>query len=388
MLKNIIALFSSKHTGDSSHYEALKQALDLKEKNLIFTKLEKSSEIDSVMQGCKAEETILLAIGEKGLGELFKLPIAANSNMMVGLSIHQYFDSIETLTQNKLLHFISIPEATEDKASVIKSMLHHYTLGVPAKNLTVAELEKKFEAWNIEPKPSIDQPSIIVMLPGDAPDSTGEIRNFDAASATKLLENLTVLYESLGKNYNVIIENGPRTGKHTFDSPDKAHTYIKGEDKERAVDEISKQFIAGLESKNINYTFFNFAFEIDEATNSKTSNSVYDQMLYLSASNEKNIFILPGESISMLSQIPFYLKPEQIIVYKPSSMNEEHNAIFDVIFSRGHLRYFGDDRTVIEPKIFDQLFTDDATNVASFLLDAHNQFVANLGEGVLEHHEV
>lgn len=58
---------------------------------------------------------------------------------------------------------------------------------------------------------------VIIMLSGDAPDSQQRMRFFDKSSADKLFQR--VLYflgwqHALGEKPTLIIQNGPRTGKH------------------------------------------------------------------------------------------------------------------------------------------------------------------------------
>ena len=301
---------------------------------------------------------------------------------MTGVSIHQYFGEIAHIARN--IQFLAIPSATidtEEKKQVLKSIDYYCPiLGIPTKNPSSVELKQSYEKWENPNKPRLEAPTIVIMLPGDAPNQNKEMCLFTEESALKLFDCVKALWQDLGMGHKIIVENGPRTGKHLFDSPDNTHSYKKGEDPDIAVDKISSYFMRLLKAEGIEHIFYNFAFEIDPATGIKTSNSLYNPLLHLSAENKQNYFIVPGESVSMLSQIPLYLAPKHVVVFKPSSMNEQHESIFGKVFTEGHLSYFDQYSHVILPDAPVQMTNDDAANVVSYLIKSHDDFVRHLGD--------
>ena len=79
--------------------------------------------------------------------------------------------------------------------------------------------------------------------------------------------------------------------------------------------------------------------------------------------------IVPGESVSMLGQVPLYADASQIIVFKPSSMNDSHDTIFKQSFELGYLSYFDKDGKVISPSIVRKREKDDAFNVVEAIIN-------------------
>lgn len=217
-------------------------------------------------------------------------------------------------------------------------------------------------------KPLLANKYIIVMMPGDAPDSNEKIRYFTKDSATKLFQDVYKLWEDKGKEHKIIIENSPRTGK--FDPNTGAlvgkHEYIKGQNPEVAVDKISKYFVSLF--KDIDHQFFNFAFEIDGEQ--KRTISVFNPLLYLANQGEDNIFILPGSSVSLMAQIPLYLPTDRIILFKTSSMNEDHENIFNAAFNRNYLSYFNTNGEVVMPGVIEQRMEDDSLQIARDISNA------------------
>ena len=381
MLKTLIFIFSSVNTGDISHVEALRQTvkqmqptaefLDV-EANLNPTQL--SEKFERTVKNFSPAETICLAVGEKGLDALSKLDLS-KKKFMVGLSLHQYFPKIGNLINQNALDFIAIPKNvidTEEKRQIIAHIDSWLTLGIPTKNLSVGELKKSYKEWYVPNKPAVGHNYIIIMLPGDAPRDDGKYNLFTKESANDLFVKIHTLWNKTGQNHKIIIQNSPRTGK--FDEDGNilcAHEYTKGENPEKAVDDISLYFKTLLDASNIPYEFYNFAFELDKG--SKKPISVYNPLLYLAQLKKESYFILPGESISMISQLPVYLKPDQIIVFEPSSMNDQHKKVLDHALEEGYICQFGRDDIVTSPLKAEAPFKPDAQEVAEALLQSYNK---------------
>lgn len=373
MLKSIILLYSLVNVGDVSHgtvlAEKLKQAVPGLEVTLIDANLSANdleAEYNKIQTKLTPQDSMVLAIGEKGLSALSILNQAKyfeNSKVPLGASVHMYFDTIQSLP----LNFLAIPE-TESKKGTFKHIPNTtFTLTVPSKNPSLNELKTAYEKWEPMKKPPADGSYIVVMLPGDAIDGK-EMKFFTQSSAKKLAENVIALRKQHGEKYVVIVQNSPRTGKHNPKNGEIicSHEYKKGSDPNVAIDEVSQYFIELLNQDNVPNYFFNFAFE-QEDDNKKKALSVFNPLLYLAQVQQDNYFIVPGESTTMLGQVPLYLKPSQVIIFKPNSMNASHEAIFEVLKNRGHLSYFSDD-SVTAPKHPVQLKSDDTSVVVDNLL--------------------
>ena len=384
MLKSIVLLYSLINVGDISHGNALVEKL--KQDNQVLSeiividanlpKAELQSGYKRVVSKLNPHNSMILAVGEKGLLALSTLKAAKllyGSNGYIGASVHQYFDVIEDLKRH--LSFLAIPEAaldSEAKKAVIRSLPYTVlTLAVPAINPTIDQLKAAYDNWDINPsnKPPINNSYIVVMLPGDAPDQNGQIKSFTKESVKKLFDNIVALRSKYRDKYTVVVQNGPRTGKFNPQNGEIicAHEYEKGKDSATAIDGISQYFVSLLEQHSIPHYFFNFAFEIDGKN--KKGLSVFNQLLYVAQMKQDNYFIVPGESISMLSQIPLYFEPGRVVVFKPDSMNASHNAIFHVIKNRGNISYFSDEQHVVVPEHPVKMKNDDTATIVNGIID-------------------
>jgi hypothetical protein len=78
------------------------------------------------------------------------------------------------------LDYLAIPESvlnTDEKKQVINKIPKvTLTFSVPTDNPTIFELKESYEKWDITNKPNLDNDYIIIMLPGDAPDSNNKIK--------------------------------------------------------------------------------------------------------------------------------------------------------------------------------------------------------------------
>jgi hypothetical protein len=276
---------------------------------------------------------------------------------------HQYIDDIGRLA----IDHIVIPEAAIDtNQKIIIESFPNFTLtfAVPSSNPSVQDLEKSYHDWHHPNKPPMEEPSIIITLPGDATDQTGKIKCFTRQSADELFEKILQLYESQGKIHKIIIQNSPRTGKHDQNGQVICpHEFVKGNDPSAAIDEISQYFTGLFDQKSIKYSFFNFAFEIDGPR--KKPLSVYNPLLYAAQSRGENFFILPAESVSMIGQVPLYLYNNQIIAFRPDSMNAAHEAILQLAIKKDYLSCFSNGPELVIPATISKRAEDDSVQVAA-----------------------
>jgi hypothetical protein len=130
-----------------------------------------------------------------------------------------------------------------------------------------------------------------------------------------------------------------------------------------------------LKNNEVPHQFFNFAFVVSEGN--KKPISVFNQLLYLAQSNGENFFIIPGESVSMLGQIPLYMFSQKAIVFKPSSMNSDHEVIFQKAFLQNFASYFDDNGKVIFPEQNIKRAMDDSALIAHDLIEG---YINTMGE--------
>lgn len=152
------------------------------------------------------------------------------------------------------------------------------------------------------------------MLAGDAPDQD-KINVFSKESADLLLARIIYFLGCHRDHpYRVIVQNGPRTGKHHPLTKKEVclHTYKEGEDPNLALDEVSKYFVSKLQQLEIPHLFYNFAFETLEK--GRRIHSYYKALLYV-AQSSKSTFFFPMESVSMCSELPYYIGTSRLFAY-------------------------------------------------------------------------
>ena len=378
MIIKILLLVSSVHLGDVGQATATIKALSADIAIEVFDiDASKHPEearleyLDKVKTIPKDQNYITLAIGESGMELLEYLSdnrAIDNSRSYTCLSIHQYFYEFEKL---KLDHII-LPESTIntiEKDKLLENISNINLILTPlTNNPSVEELKTSYNNWLSPEKPSLNDKYIIIMLPGDAPDSSNKMHYFTKDSAKELFQYVYKLWEEKGKKYKILIQNGPRTGKFDPETGKivNKHEYSSNQDPSIAIDDISAYFVK-LFSK-MDHSFFNFAFEIKE--NRKEAISSFNPLLYLARQND-NIFILPGASVSLIGQIPQYLPPDRIILFEASSMNKNHQSVFQLAFERNYLSYFSSTGEVIMPAKLDHGTENDSKKIAKDIITGY-----------------
>lgn len=394
MIKEIIFLCSLVNTGDMKHADAVFDALPNHEtiqRHQIDANEASDNTADDIREKFQKHTSsigdspyIIYAVGDKGrecLALLNSHRLIAPNKAYVIAGTHQYSPDYESLyvtdkngRQQTLVRHICFPGAMpENIKERIKTIYtnHTFAFAVPTHNPSIAGLEQSYYAWDAVPKPRVDDDYIVVTLPGDAPDSTGKQRLFTIQSAQKLANYITRFRAEHGNRHKIIVQNSPRTGK--FDESGAivcAHEYEKGCGTSMdAIDAVSRFFVDQLRANGIEPYFYNFAFENDRATNTKKVISVFDPLLYIAQMpGYDNYYIVPGESVSMLGQIPLYMTGDRILVFKPDSMNEQHDLIFQMIQSHHYLSFFDEEGNVVQAEPGHKRLRDDAGDVADAIV--------------------
>lgn len=367
----LVLLCSSKNLGDISNANAILDNLSNRFKideriNIDISNIKALNQFHAI-----DHKDLVLAVGERGINFLSILDENGLINHLqtkILASLHQYDKNIEKVH----LNYLSIPEAvldSEEKKRVIGKIPGvTLTSAVPTKNPSINEIKSAYEDWQVRNKPSLDKDYILLILPGDAQDGQGTKKIFNKDSCKLLFNDVKALWQRNGARHTIILQNSPRTGKYKEDG-DEEFSPNKSIDR---IDPISKYFISLLESEGIKYNFYNFYDEPIE------NSSIFKQMLYIAIQPERdNYFILPGESVSMLGQIPLYLSGDKIIVFKPSSMNEQHEKIFEYNFNHNYLSYFNEDAEIIIPEHPVQKKEDDVKIIVNDMIQVikSNNFI-------------
>jgi hypothetical protein len=385
-----ILLFSTINPGDIDHANATVTALRqlvpteiaLEKEQIVAFNLETTS-IAEVAQAYQSQildgnaHYVLIAAGEpagKVLEHLLNEK-AMGPNSYVYWGTHQYSDRVSALAAK--VDQLLVPEPTLDtlvkEENVRRAKRYTASFAVPS-SITPIEQLKPSPAWLTKNKLTLDGDYMIVTLPGDAPDPRqgGKQKLFSKDSVEMLFNNVVNLWEHHGKKHTILVQNSPRTGKFNTDGNIVGtHKYHTGTP-EQAIDEVSQYFLALLkkahETKSLPFKFFNFAWEMTP-DGREVKHSDYNELLYLATHGKDNIAVLPGESVTDLGKLPLYLEPQQVIVFKPDSMNDDHRKIFDAGFKRGWLSAFAENGTVLYPSPPQKRHDDDATLAAKEILE-------------------
>lgn len=160
-------------------------------------------------------------------------------------------------------------------------------------------------------KISKNGPYLGVILGGDAPMPTGEIKLFTEENACQLAKYIA----NIRQNRHLLIINGPRTGKYDAQSQE-----IKTAHRDGQKDFVTQAFLHQLSMLNIDQdqvTVFDFQFNIPNR----------DMDLVLGALKQTQSEILvPGESTSSISESIDVLHPNTVSVYCNTAMNSVHEA--------------------------------------------------------------
>lgn len=358
-LSKLVLIVSSLNTGDVGHADAVLDQLVKINPQLEVVRLDPSTSAQDIktISANFTQPYLTYAVGEKAIDYLNEKGMPQNS--FVGVGLHQKVDDLDL----SKIDLLVIPET--ETVPGAKKILPLFS--VPTKNPTPNEIRKSYEDWQGPLKPSLDNNYIIIMLPGDAPDESGRQKIFTQCSAQKLVKDVINLRSKLGDQHQIIIQNGPRTGKHNPQTlkVQSTHEIREGQDPSTAVDPISEFVVGQFNKKNIPTHFFNFVFEISP-TGQKKAKSYFNQLLYV-AQQANNIFILPGESVSMMGQINLYLPANRIFVFESDSMNDSHRRVYENALKRGFVSTFD---KISAPKSLRE--SDDAIAVAKALINGFN----------------
>ena len=396
MLTKLILLYSFSQAGDTAHIQSLEKVLTHKLENKEIYSINANNDKAEILKEFKEivdkkkndiqpqnkTKYLILTVGEKGVDALEEITEGKliDSNYYIYWGIHQYSAKIKDYKKLKLDH-LQIPETSLNNTEKMKSVKDipniSKTLTVPNINPTIEELKNSFDEWEINKNFDLQKNYITVLLPGDAPDSNNKVHYFSKESAYSLFKNVQNIWMKSNSKKAVIVQNGPRTGKYDPKTGDIMclHEYKTGESNLSAVDKISEYFTALLKENRIPFVFSNFSFEINEKQRIKHSS--FNPILFLTYKTN-SIFIFPGESVSLIGQLPFYLKPENVIAFYSSSMNDEHKLTLEAAFKKGYLSKFNEQGEIISPENPTKLLIDDTTKVANEILKGYRKKFDNL----------
>jgi hypothetical protein len=222
---------------------------------------------------------------------------------------------------------VALPETAvsqKQAALVHKNATLELTKGVAhcVKDKTVKADAERFQG--ALPYVTEETTCLGIILAGDAPTTSGEMRCFGPDDAVKQAQHIAHHIKSnlLWHDQTVImVTNGPRTGKH---DPITKQPYDPDPHRSHTLDASSKAFLEELgrqlEIDTDKIYFYDFQFDA-----LKTGPSAYKPMMHVLARSQKSYWYVPCESTSMVTESTHLsAKGVEVIVYHPQSENATH----------------------------------------------------------------
>lgn len=297
------------------------------------------SAVTRIKQGKK--KAIVLAVAAYGVDALVKIhSLVAKKYVGVHLSHQLLVEQQKLFTDGRKVDVMVLPE------HVIQNDLPRQlqksgvtliqTVGV-AHNIRTKDVESEYELGkNALPSARC---YVGIMLGGDATLTGGAKQYFSQEDACTLAKHVVPL--SRVKQCHMLITNGPRTGLYDPKTGEKTNAHS-----DKTLDSVTQAFVEAVEKEGC---VVNRDFAIFPYINGKPS--AYKTILGAVNHSDESIFLVPGDSTSMVSEVISYLKNIKIYAYRNSAMNESHHSHIDRERHRGALLELGDNPTSEHAKI-------------------------------------
>ncbi len=313
-----------------SHQKVTLKDLDTK----LITPSEIKAEIDKDLL---QEKVIVVGSGEGGIEGIKDL--SPQSNLIICLTSHMFLKDFQDPALLQKVTFIALPiHETTSNQEILKEKLIK-TVGV-SHNRQAETADKIYGEWK-KVLPTCKE-YLGVVLGGDAPTPSKEIKLFTEHDATKLATYIA----QHAQNACVLVLNGPRTGKYGTDNKEIMTVHRQGQS-----DSITKFFQQSLAAQGIkNVKFFDFQHNNPENKAWVLPYNSFDLVVgAVKATHGK--MLIPGESTSMISEAIDVLPSGHVLVYENNPMNEVHSAHVTSELAAGRIAVLQNYRDVLTPKI-------------------------------------
>ena len=317
------------HKGDENQIKGVLAAYSEIVPNVKITEFDVGQGNDLKLAAEKAVKTnkhepVVLAAGEKTVE-----PFAALLPLKGAVTVHM--SHMVTKDHPALVgkvDFIALPKhAISDFEELVKGSETHLieTIGV-SHNRQIAAVEKAYQD-NKRDIPDVKS-FVAIMLGGDAPDENMKMKLYtqeDAQSEARYVAKIA-------DGRDIIILNGPRTGKHDPKTMQEIKTaHRDGKPDVRTADFVNELKKSGVAPAQIILKDFQFD---DKHPN-------MDIVLGAVRATD-SIFLVPGESTSTISEAIDVLQPGKVKVYKHSAMSKVHEAHVQSELEAGRIELLDD----------------------------------------------
>lgn len=253
--------------------------------------------------------SINIGAGISGSKEFAKLNGGSALNVLL---TWQWLDEMKNLKSGTVV--VAPEHAINQDFNSIRSKVKIITINGVLHNRTIENIQKENSAL-IPAKTKI-----IFMLAGDTQQGDGSWVLFDKNTAKKIVSKLP-------KNSNIIILNGPRTGKHIKEN----NTIKVDEHAHRDKFDIITEEVLTISSSNKSWTVSDFKYG---------QNSLWGPALKFCLENSDVILVLPGESTSMISEaLSLGIKP---VIYNHKAMAPTSLAYVKSLIKTGQASAYPD----------------------------------------------
>ena len=369
-MRNIIYLVDERYRGDDAN--AKTTAIEV-HKYFEKAKLQVSNkdQVASMIEG-DGKHTMVIAAGQHHIEILTQLRQTFTGLVTVSSS-HQFYDDLLTLAESNedpRTNVIALPKhvlgllgiatvaALKDKTTLVQ------TIGVPHDVTPDAVMQ----AYAVNTLGIPDKaPYYVVMLGGDAPDSTGKQHYYTAEEASALGHYVAQIATSL--NAFVLATNGPRTGKFNPEDGLERQTHCnagaKGRTEDDPLDEVSSAFLDALRShlSDDQYFWQDFRFLAHGV------DSAWRSFLGAACTKLNSQLLVPGESTSMIDEARSVMPrgadgQPSITMFSTQSSNQTHEAHVRSIVDAGFANNLDATFTLHHPKACMQAISNEAERIA------------------------
>lgn len=305
-------------------------------------------EIDNFTHSSVSNNSIIIAAGLEGIAALMQAQTEPGKRHLNVYLTHQWYPEIELLIKAGTANttattgtadLIALPShaVTEEIINKFANSLTTLiiTTGV-CHNVQVKDIIAEYNLFKnqfLEAKQSIG-----IVLAGDAPCSSKTWFYFTPQEAENLANFIAnYLHETKALGANLLVTNGPRTGKFIAEGEEDKKAHRNG-----TMDLVTKKFMQTLDHQGIKNTqLFDFQYDAPSA---------FKAILGALRANEtaSEIF-LPGESISMISQGLDVLQKTSMIIYMNSAMNATHTQYVNEVYASGKAKILTKDKEIQLP---------------------------------------
>lgn len=330
----IYTLTNKERKGDMNQVMGIKEALINKWRDSInnidkdFDIKNTEALVEALSQPTNANiQRVLLTVGEEGIQVL--QDVEEIKDLITCHTSHMLTDKSLELIDH--CDYIILPKHTvnkefEQKISGTRSKLIT-TIGVP-HNRTKEAAESAYQEF----MPDLPKAKsyIAILLGGDAPDEKSKQRLFTANFAQELAHY--IVKEAHRRQAHVFILNGPRTGSRY---PLEPHNIIPTAHKDGKPDYVTQTFVTTLKDKvKAGITLYDFQ---------QNTPGQMDRVLgIIKLAGNKNVFFVPGDSTSSVSETIDVVGPMKVIAYWNTAMNTTHQAHIDSEYNAGRLAYLNE----------------------------------------------